>query len=341
MNARLALDDASMAARIAALVQGRQPGARDVQVTGVKALSGGNARRAWDFDASWSDGAGQHTQPCVLLARPEAGQLEVDMQREFATLSALHPTGLPVPQALWLDEDGALLGMPGFVMARGEGRAGVTDLLKPGSTTTRTLSVQLIRIAAQLHALDFNALRPSLVPPGDPRDAPRQVLLQWEDQFRNQRMEPLPALASVFGWLRRNLPATPRIAVVHGDFRLGNFLHANGRITLLLDWEISHLGDPLEDIAWAYRRMWGPQDFLSIEEAVKVYEVAGGRKRDPRDLAWYRIFSEAKFAVISLTAARSFIDGRTGNLRMSDRASMVNGCLRLAHQWIAEQEAAR
>jgi len=276
MKASHPLDDTSMAARMAALIQGKQPEAHDVGITAVKVLSGGNARRAWAFDASWSDSAGRHTRHCVLLARVEAGQLEVDMLREFSTLSALQSTGLPVPQPLWLDEDGTFLGIPGLVMTRGEGSAGVSDLLTPGSTTTRYLSEQLMGIAAQLHALDFKALSPSLTPPGDPQSAPRQVLLQWEAQFRKQRMEPLPALASVYGWLNRNLPCTPRIAVVHGDFRLGNFLHANGRITLVLDWEISHLGDPLEDIAWAYRHMWGPHDFLPIEDAIKVYEAAGG-----------------------------------------------------------------
>lgn len=337
----VAIDDASMAARIAALVQGSQPGARHVRVTGVKALSGGNARRAWAFDVAWTDAAGPQTAACVLLARLEAGQLETDMRHEFNTLSALHPTGLPVPRPLWLDEDGLRLGMPGFVMARGEGRAGVTDLLNADSAVTKPLTEQLIRIAAQLHSLDHRKLTPSLAAGDGADDAPRQVLRHWENQFRKQRMEPLPALASVFGWLQRNLPVPPNVAVVHGDLRLGNFLHANGRITLLLDWELSHLGDPLEDIAWAYRRLWGPHDHLPITDALKVYEQAGGERRDPRHLAWHRIFAEAKFAVISLTAARSFIDGHSNNLRMSGRASMVNACLQQAHEWIVEQEAAR
>jgi hypothetical protein len=87
--------------------------------------------------------------------------------------------------------------------------------------------------------------------------------------------------------------------------------------------------------------MWGPHDFLPIEDAIKVYEAAGGLRRDPRDLAWYRIFSEVKFAVISLTAARSFIDRRTDNLRMAGRASMVDECLLQAHHWIIDFEGSQ
>ena len=341
LNAKAVPCNEVVAQGIALLVAARQPGASSIGVTGMKSLSGGNSRLAWAFDVSWTDEAGCHEQECVLLGRLGAGQLEVDMLREFETLSALHPCGLPVPQALWIDEDGSLLGMPGFVMTRGQGNAGLRELLKPSSSVTRPLVEELMRIAARLHSLDWTTLTPSLGSIEQAHEAPRDVLHQWERQFRMYRMEPLPALSSVFGWLHRNLPAKSHIAVVHGDMRVGNFLYENGKITMLLDWEISHLGDPMEDLAWAYRHLWGPHKFLPIEDAIAIYEQAGGCKVDPRRLAWYRIFSEAKFAVISLTAAHSFLHGKTSNLRMSGRASKVNECLRMAFEWIEEQETAK
>ena len=328
--------------RIAALISARQAGARDVQVTGLKALTGGNARRAWAFDVVWADAAGTHQLGCVLLGRIGAGQLEVDGRREFETLWALKDTGLAVPRALWFDEDGAHLGMPGFVMERGAGRANLGELLKPDSTITGPLAGQLVSIAGQLHALDWQAVMPSLAQ-GDSlhasSSAPLAVLQQWEAQFHKNRLEPLPALCSVFGWLHRRMPAPGRLAIVHGDLRLGNFLHDQGRITLLLDWEMAHLGDAMEDIAWAWRSMWSPEAFLPLQEALPLYEKAAGHAVDPRRLAWYRIFSEAKFAVISLTAARSFMDGATDNLRLAGRASKVSDCLRLALQWMNEEDA--
>lgn len=325
--------------RIERLVLACQPGAREAKVTQLKALAGGNARRAWSFELTWTDGDGLHRSGCVLLARVEPGQLEASVRREFETLAAVTAAGLPAPRPLWLDEGGDLLGMQGFVMTRGEGRSGTAELLKPGSAITRPLVQQLVRLAARLHQLDWRKLHPGVACGRTLPDSPRDELLNWQEQFHRNRMEPLPALASVFGWLHRHLPVGP-LVLVHGDFRVGNFLHDGRQVTMLLDWEMAHLGHPLEDIAWAYRAVWSPQPFLPLQECVALYEEASGQRLDPAHLAWWRIFSEVKFAVISLNAARAFADGASSNLRLSARASMVNECLRLSFDWIRQLEAA-
>lgn len=325
--------------RIVRLVRARQVGARDVRVSALRTLSGGNARRAWSFDVRWSDAGGPHERECVLLARAEAGQLDASIECEFDTLAAVSATDLPVPRPLWLDATGVLLGVPGFVMSRGEGRSGMSELLKPGCEVTRPLMLQLVQIAANLHTLGWQKLHPRLSANAGWVDVPRRELLRWEDQFRRNRMEPLPALASVFGWLHRHLPVAPPV-LVHGDFRVGNFLHDGQRVTMLLDWEMAHLSHPMEDIAWAYRDVWSPKAFLPLEECVAAYERASGRAVDPGQLTWWRIFSEAKFAVISLNAARIFAAGASSNLRLAARASMVNECVRSSLDWIAQLEAA-
>lgn len=328
-------------ARLERLVQVGQPGARGVTVSSPRLLTGGNARQAWAFDATWSDADGDQRCECVLLARVGPGQVEASLRGEFDTLQALQGTGLPAPRPLWIDETGSVLGMPGFAMQRGHGRGSLAELLRPGSTLSvpqvRELVRQLVGLGAKLHALDWRALRPA--PEGGvvPGHAALQVLAQWESQFLRRRLEPLPALASVFGWLRRHPPGSD-VALVHGDFRLGNFLHDGERITLLLDWEMAHLGHPLEDIAWAYRQDWSPQHVVSLDECVGWYEQASGRPVDRGALQWWRIFSEVKFAVISLTAARLFADGASDNLRLAARASMVAACVRSCFDGIEELE---
>lgn len=276
----------------------------------------------------------------MLLARTEAGQLEVDTRHEFETLVALAGTGVPAPEVLWLDETGDILGMPGFIARRAPGKAGIVDLLKPDSTVTASLVEQLTGIAATLHGLDVQRLNLPAAMRQDVQDAPARELAYWESRFLANRMEPLPAAASVFGWLRRNLPPVDRVSLVHGDLRLGNFLHENARITVLLDWEMAHLGDPLEDLAWLYRELWSPEPFLPLQRCAELYAQASGHPVEPRRLAYYRIFSEMKFVVISLSAARVFMDGQTDNLRLAGRAGAVRDCVLRSLRWIDELEAA-
>lgn len=199
---------------------------------------------------------------------------------------------------------------------------------------------QLLRIGADLHPLDWRAAGLGFLADGAPEEAPRREVARWEAQFQHNRMEPHPILCSVFDWLHRNLPAPARLSIVHGDFRIGNFLHRNGRIERLLDWEMVHLGDPLEDVAWLYRRLWSPEAFLPLDEAVAVYAAAAGGAVDPADLLYYRVFSEAKFAAISMTAARSYADGRTENLRLAGRMFVVPDCLERCLDWMDRRDAA-
>src|SRR5262249_58081878 len=77
---------------------------------------------------------------------------------------------------------------------------------------------------------------------------------------RERAPPPPPPLAEALGWLRPHFPATPEVTLVHGDFRLGNFLvvrdGGGARLTGILDWEMVHLGDPLEDVAWCISPLW-------------------------------------------------------------------------------------
>lgn len=320
----LPLTPVELAGRLAELIRRREPGATEVRVEQPMRLRGGNARQAWTFTAHWN-GRCEH---CVLLARVEPGQLEVDPQVEFDVLSALVGSAVPAPAPFWLDAHGEVLGTSGMVMRRGTGRSDIVELLRPDSVITRPLAGQLVRIAAQLHALRR---------PGLPADwQPGDLLADWRRRYEAVRMEPLPALGFAFDWLQDRLPRPCQAVLVHGDLRLGNFLHDGECVTMLLDWELAHVGDPVEDIAWMYRRLWSPQAFLPLESALRLYEEAGGGRIEPARLLWYRVFCEARLAVISLAAVRRFMDGDTANLRHAGRVSMVNECLLTAIRFIDE-----
>jgi aminoglycoside phosphotransferase (APT) family kinase protein len=279
----------------------------------------GNAREPWSFTARWG---GSETH-CVMLVKAEAGQLTTELGPEFCTLAGLTGSGVPAPRALWLDESGSWLGRPFFVTELVSGSADTRMLRRPqDADTVRTVALDLAVAAARLHALDVAPFEGHLAP-CDVGSAAATQLASWHDLFLQQRLEPHPALAYGFAWLARRLPVAARISVVHGDLRFGNLLHQDGRLTALLDWEMVHLGDAVEDLGWVYRVLWSPARALPFEEFLAAYAAAGGVAFGPEHLRWYQIFSELKHSVISLTATRSFVDGATTSLRHADRAATV------------------
>ncbi len=322
-----------LAERLHAFLTAQVPEATDIRIDELTPVSGGNARKAYSFDLVMGKKDGHLDMPCIMLMQAGAGQLESDLAAEFRVLEALHGTGVPAPQALWLDADGSALGAPSVIMER---VTGVTDILalrapEPAGRN-QAIALAFADAAAKLHTAPIDRLG-FLGSTTRETTAAEQVTL-WETQFLKQRMEPHPAIAFGFQWLKTHAPVAERISLVHGDYRLGNFLFEDERITALLDWEMAHLGDPAEDIAWAYRALWTPEMHVPIDDFVTRYHAAGGPRIRPENLLFYRLFGEIKHAVISLTAARSFADGRTQNLRMADRMTLALPCIGQFLEWL-------
>lgn len=328
MKAMSSSDDARMQAALAALLGAA---GEDVQISGWSRVFGGNARRAFAFDATW---AGGRKLPCILLSQVAAKHVESDTAAEYGVLRALNGSGVRAPEAVALDAQGAITGSPAIILERVEGEASAVDFLKqPDHAISRALSEDLARATADLHRFDWRA--GGLASGADPVAA---QIDSWEDNFKRHRLEPHPVLAWLFGWLRTHAPAPVRLSLVHGDLRPGNFLYQGSRLTSLLDWEMAHIGDPAEDIGWIYRALWSPERFLPLDEFLAIHAERAGFAIPRRTVTFYRIFSEVKFAAISIAAAHSFASGGTSNLRHIDRAAKIPECLRLSLAWIASEE---
>ncbi len=310
---------------------------REIRIGNLAPITAGNARQAWEFDVRWRDGGEEQKVSCVMLRKAEAGQLETDLVREFGIVSALWGSGVPVARALWMDSEGRWLERPSFIMEKVAGATDFFALLRPEmAERSRAIAQQLASIAARLHTLDWRKLDVDFLPATTPETAAAQQISYWESLFLKHRMEPHPVMVAAFIWLKEHQPIARRISIVHGDFRFGNFLYEGDRINAMLDWEMVHLGDAVEDIAWAYRSLWGPQAFLSLDEFVRCYTALSGIQVDPETLLFYRILGEMKHSIISLTGARSFMDGRTRNLFLADRASTITNYLRQFLDWLPE-----
>ena len=130
--------------------------------------------------------------------------------------------------------------------------------------------------------------------------------------------EPQPIARAAIRRLRRNPPPpAQKISVVHGDYRTGNFLvDTKGDIRAILDWEMAHLGDPLEDLAWALDPLWShgdpshPAGTVARDRAIAIWEESSGLCADPHALAWWEIFASLKGLAIWISAAREYAEGR-------------------------------
>ena len=133
----------------------------------------------------------------------------------------------------------------------------------------------------------------------------------WEAIFRKGEGVTEPIVHAAIRWLRRNPPpAAAKPAIVHGDYRAGNFLFTpDGQISAILDWEMCHIGDPLEDVAWAIDPFWPMTRHLPLDEGLAAWERASGMIVDRTALAWWRLFTAVKASAIWATAEASFTAG--------------------------------
>jgi aminoglycoside phosphotransferase (APT) family kinase protein len=303
----------------------RLPEAKDLSVSNVARIPGGASRETWAFDARWSQDGTIVERALILRRDPPASLLESNNDLEFDLYTALAGSGIPVPPVHWIERDGAAIERPFFIMGR-----------LPGATDARALVTspefapilplvarQKAQILARIHAFDIDRL-PSLERPPSPAAAALYEVERWERTMRRDTLEPQPVLDLAFHWLKRHLPPPPqRLTLVHGDYRTGNFLYDQTGITGILDWEMAHAGDPMEDLGWLAIKSWRwARDervggLCTRDEFIKLYEDAGGVKVDPSTLKFWEVFSNVKFAIIFITGTKSIVEGKTPDLLLA------------------------
>ncbi|MDZ7728459.1 MAG: phosphotransferase family protein [Dehalococcoidia bacterium] len=300
-------------------------GADSVTVRDLERVFGGASRETWTFAAEYTAGGVLHTESLVLRKDPPASLLESNRDAEYAFYSGFAGSAVPVPRMRWLEPDPDVLGGPFFVMDRIEGcEASPQRLLHSDYDAVRdAIARRQYEILAALHAHDWHG-----TPIADAAAEPareecwRRELDYWESVIDAQELEPQPIARAAIRWLRANPPPPPaRVTPVHGDYRVGNLLvRTDGDIHGILDWEMAHLGDPVEDLAWSFMEAWEwardgrKGGIIDQEEAIRIYEEAGGSPVDRDALHWWDIFSGIKGQAIWLTGARSYQEGESKEL---------------------------
>lgn len=302
--------------QIAAYLEHKMPDAFELEVSQLRRISGGASRETWSFDATWREGKARAGRGFILRRDPEASLLETERWVEFLVYSALKETSVPVPEVYWLEDDPQWLERPFFVMQRLSGDASTGGVV--AHPNQEVLSQQKAEILAAIHSFDWErGGLGELRRPERPEESPDVEIAYWEQIMREEALEPQPALEMGIAWMKAHTPSPKGVALVHGDYRTGNFLVDGDRITGVLDWEMVHLGDPMEDIAWVCMRSWRwagdarVGGLLSREEFYDRYEQASGTTIDREAVHFWEVLANVKLAVIFLTGARSFIEGRS------------------------------
>lgn len=306
--------------RVAAYLARRMPQARDVAVESLERISGGASRETYRFLARWTDADGARERRMILRRDPPASLIDTERKVEFGAYRAFHGSAVPVPEMLWLEEDPVHLDHPFFIAEEIAGFQASPQMLLSGAydTVLPRLADRKWTILGEIARADPVALGLTGLMPAPALDACwRRELDHWEAVLDKDEAEPLPIVRAAIRWLRANPPPpAQKLSVVHGDYRTGNFLFdPAGEIHGVLDWEMAHLGDPLEDLAWGFNPVWtfGRQGLagglLPPAEAVAVWERASGLRADPAALHWWVLFNCVKGQGIWVGSARAFIDG--------------------------------
>jgi aminoglycoside phosphotransferase (APT) family kinase protein len=316
-----------LAERLAAYAARRLPDARDVRVEALERIFGGASRETYRLALHWRDAAGEARSRRLILRRDPVGSLiETERAVEFAAYRAFHGSAVPVPEPLWLEEDPQWLDHSFFVMeeVRGEALEASTQrlLAPPYAAHAEAIARQKWAILGTIAKADPATLGLESVMERPAPDACwRRELDAWEARLDEDERAPQPIIRAAIRWLRRRPPPpAQRVAVVHGDYRTGNFLvDATGAIRAVLDWEMAHLGDPLEDLAWGLNPVWRwgtPRagGLAPRERAIRWWEESSGLVADPEALRWWEVFSSVKGQAIWVSGAAEFAEGRNQDL---------------------------
>jgi aminoglycoside phosphotransferase (APT) family kinase protein len=295
------------------------PHARDVAVSGLERISGGASRETYRFIAAWSDAEGLREQRMILRRDPPASLIDTERRVEFEAYRAFHGSAVPVPKMLWLEEQDEALDHPFFIAEELTGFQASPQLLFAGGyeTVLSRLAERKWTILGEIAKADPAAVGLDKVVPVPALDGCwRRELDHWEAIFDSDEAEPQPIARAAIRWLRANPPPpAQKLSVLHGDYRTGNFLYDEaGEIGGVLDWEMAHLGDPLEDLAWGFNPVWTfgrdlAGGLLPQAEAIAIWERASGLSADPVALHWWILFNCVKGQGIWVGSARTFIDG--------------------------------
>jgi aminoglycoside phosphotransferase (APT) family kinase protein len=282
------------------------PAVDPVVARAVAEAGAGEVRRATRL----TGGASRETWRCVVdagevVAQRQRPGVEHDMAVEASVLHAATAADVAVPPLLGYlpDIDGSSV----LVTRQVDGETIARRILRDDSfaVARERLVEQLGRTAARIHRID-----PSSVAGLDESD----MLTRYREQL-DELGEPHPTFELAFRWLEEHRPPSRRRTVVHGDLRLGNVIVDRGGLAAVIDWELAHVGDPMEDLGWLCVPAWrfgAPMPAAGLgsrRQLLEAYNDEAGTDVDLDALRWWEIAGILKWGIICVAQAHKHLSG--------------------------------
>lgn len=278
----------------------------------LRQFTGGASRQVYAVTAR--DHTGGELR-AVLRRDPPGHGDTTRMRAEAACLRAAASAGVPVPAVLASGDTAPGIDAPYLLMEMVDGESLPRKLQRePEFEHLRTrLAGELGQVLGLIHRTPLDTL--DSLDDHDPLDSIEQVYHGLD--------EPRPIVEMGLRWLRDHPPLPRPKALVHGDFRLGNFLADPTGIRAVLDWELAHIGNPIEDLGWLCVRAWrfgAPAPvggFGTREQLLDGYERATGLRPTPEELRWWEVFGTLKWLVLSRFQAERHLGGAERSLELA------------------------
>lgn len=293
----------------------RRPGRDVTAIRAARRLTGGASAETWSVDVDARD----DTPSALILRRAFPGIERFDGANsklvEAAAQSCGRDAGVPAARVLAVFDEPATLG-EGYVMERLEGETIPRKLLRdPRFADVRArMPARLGATLARLHRADFASVH------GLVAESTREQLAKLERFYRSVSAQ-RPVFEAALAALHQRMPTDVAPALVHGDFRNGNLLVDERDLVAVLDWELAHVGDPMEDLGFLCANAWrfgethaavggfGPRAAL-----FDAYEAEGGSRIDRERVRYWELFGTFKWGVVCLFQVHAFTSGKTRSL---------------------------
>ena len=304
------------------------------EIANPRWLVGGASKIHMSFDLTWNlAGVGRTTRSLVLRMEPAASTAETSRLREFEIIKAFEGV-VPVPAVYWVDDEGKYFPYPALICGFIDGVTKPTDMPPDlasgfgtnfGTALRPILGAQFIEGLVKIHTMDWRkADLSTLDAPALGTQAAEWQLNYWERVYEEDIHEDIPLMRLTMAWLRENIPVADHISMIHSDYRAGNFLYTenDNKISAILDWELGHLGDRHEDLAYTAMPLFGHYiddgktflvgGLLSEDEFFATYERLSGLPVDRKRIEYYYIMGLYKLVALAVgTMYRISSGGKT------------------------------
>lgn len=249
------------------------------------------------------------------------------VDREYRLLTALHPTGFPVPRPIAFCDDPTVIGSVFYLMDMVDGRT-VWDGALPDLPVEHRLAHYdaLVDTLASLHNLDHEKI--ALAQFGAPGNYFRRQVDRWTRQYRASQTDSILEIENLIAWLPDSIPEQTRSAIIHGDYRIDNviFARAGAEVRAVLDWELATIGDPLADFAYLAMHWILPRDgraglagcnfqelgLPTLEHITDRYCARTGRDGLP-ELHWYFAYNLFRLVGIGQGIKKRLLEGNASS----------------------------